>query len=54
MSDDPEMSGNGAAPPETNLVDLVIISGQSGAGKSAAMKRSDPPDWLIVVSSLCL
>jgi RNase adapter protein RapZ len=37
MSDDPSMSGNGAVPPGSNLVDLVIISGQSGAGKSSAM-----------------
>jgi UPF0042 nucleotide-binding protein len=48
MSDDPEMSGNGAAPPETNLVDLVIISGQSGAGKSSAMNVFEDAGYFCV------
>ncbi len=37
MSHDGSMSGNGAVASGSNLVDLVIISGQSGAGKSSAM-----------------
>jgi UPF0042 nucleotide-binding protein len=48
MSDDPEMSANGAAPPETNLVDLVIISGQSGAGKSSAMNVFEDAGYFCV------
>jgi RNase adapter protein RapZ len=48
MSDDPTMSGNGAAPPETNLVDLVIISGQSGAGKSSAMNVFEDAGYFCV------
>jgi UPF0042 nucleotide-binding protein len=48
MSDDPRMSGNGAAPPETNLVDLVIISGQSGAGKSSAMNVFEDAGYFCV------
>jgi RNase adapter protein RapZ len=48
MSDDPAMSGNGAAPPETNLVDLVIISGQSGAGKSSAMNVFEDAGYFCV------
>ncbi len=48
MSDDPGMSGNGAAPPETNLVDLVIISGQSGAGKSSAMNVFEDAGYFCV------
>jgi UPF0042 nucleotide-binding protein len=42
------MSGNGAAPPETNLVDLVIISGQSGAGKSSAMNVFEDAGYFCV------
>jgi RNase adapter protein RapZ len=48
MSDDPAMSGNGAAPPETNLVDFVIISGQSGAGKSSAMNVFEDAGYFCV------
>ena len=48
MSDDPAMSGNGAAPPDTNLVDLVIISGQSGAGKSSAMNVFEDAGYFCV------
>jgi UPF0042 nucleotide-binding protein len=48
MSDDPPMSGNGAAPPDTNLVDLVIISGQSGAGKSSAMNVFEDAGYFCV------
>ena len=48
MSDDPAMSGNGAAPPGTNLVDLVIISGQSGAGKSSAMNVFEDAGYFCV------
>jgi UPF0042 nucleotide-binding protein len=48
MSDDPAMSGNGAAPLETNLVDLVIISGQSGAGKSSAMNVFEDAGYFCV------
>jgi RNase adapter protein RapZ len=48
MSDDQAMSGNGAAPPETNLVDLVIISGQSGAGKSSAMNVFEDAGYFCV------
>jgi RNase adapter protein RapZ len=42
------MSGNGAAPPDTNLVDLVIISGQSGAGKSSAMNVFEDAGYFCV------
>ncbi len=48
MSDDPGMSGNGAAAPESNLVDLVIISGQSGAGKSSAMNVFEDAGYFCV------
>ena len=42
------MSGNGAAPPDTNLVDLVVISGQSGAGKSTAMNVFEDAGYFCV------
>jgi RNase adapter protein RapZ len=42
------MSGNGAAPSDTNLVDLVIISGQSGAGKSSAMNVFEDAGYFCV------
>jgi len=42
------MSGNGAAPPASNLVDLVIISGQSGAGKSSAMNVFEDAGYFCV------
>jgi UPF0042 nucleotide-binding protein len=42
------MSGNGAAPPGSNLVDLVIISGQSGAGKSSAMNVFEDAGYFCV------
>ncbi len=42
------MSGNGAAPPDSNLVDLVIISGQSGAGKSSAMNVFEDAGYFCV------
>ena len=48
MSDNPGMSGNGAAPPSPNLVDLVIISGQSGAGKSSAMNVFEDAGYFCV------
>ena len=48
MSDDPAMSGNGAAPPDSNLVDLVIISGHSGAGKSSAMNVFEDAGYFCV------
>jgi RNase adapter protein RapZ len=47
MSNDRVMSGNGA-PPDTNLVDLVIISGQSGAGKSSAMNVFEDAGYFCV------
>ncbi|MET0817866.1 MAG: RNase adapter RapZ [Solirubrobacteraceae bacterium] len=42
------MSGNGAVPPGSNLVDLVIISGQSGAGKSSAMNVFEDAGYFCV------
>ena len=42
------MSGNGAAPPGSNLVDLVVISGQSGAGKSSAMNVFEDAGYFCV------
>ena len=48
MSDDRPMSGNGAVPPGSNLVDLVIISGQSGAGKSSAMNVFEDAGYFCV------
>jgi UPF0042 nucleotide-binding protein len=48
MSDDQRMTGNGRVPPETNLVDLVIISGQSGAGKSSAMNVFEDAGYFCV------
>ena len=48
MSDDQGMSGNGAAAPAPNLVDLVIISGQSGAGKSSAMNVFEDAGYFCV------
>ena len=48
MSDDQRMSGNGAAAPAPNLVDLVIISGQSGAGKSSAMNVFEDAGYFCV------
>ena len=42
------MSGNGAKPPGSNLVDLVIISGQSGAGKSSAMNVFEDAGYFCV------
>lgn len=42
------MSGNGAAPSGPNLVDLVIISGQSGAGKSSAMNVFEDAGYFCV------
>jgi UPF0042 nucleotide-binding protein len=42
------MSGNGAAPPGSKLVDLVIISGQSGAGKSSAMNVFEDAGYFCV------
>ncbi len=42
------MSGNGAVPPGPNLVDLVIISGQSGAGKSSAMNVFEDAGYFCV------
>jgi RNase adapter protein RapZ len=42
------MSGNGRVSPETNLVDLVIISGQSGAGKSSAMNVFEDAGYFCV------
>ncbi len=48
MSDDQDMSGNGAAAPAPNLVDLVIISGQSGAGKSSAMNVFEDAGYFCV------
>jgi UPF0042 nucleotide-binding protein len=48
MSDNLGMSGNGAVPPSPNLVDLVIISGQSGAGKSSAMNVFEDAGYFCV------
>jgi UPF0042 nucleotide-binding protein len=48
MSDDPVMSGNGRVAPDSNLVDLVIISGQSGAGKSSAMNVFEDAGYFCV------
>ena len=48
IGDDQRMSGNGAAPPGSNLVDLVIISGQSGAGKSSAMNVFEDAGYFCV------
>ena len=48
MSDDPAMSGNGRVGPDSNLVDLVIISGQSGAGKSSAMNVFEDAGYFCV------
>jgi len=48
MSDNQPMSGNGAAPPGSNLIDLVIISGQSGAGKSSAMNVFEDAGYFCV------
>ncbi len=48
MSDDPGMSGIGAEAPGSNLVDLVIISGQSGAGKSSAMNVFEDAGYFCV------
>jgi UPF0042 nucleotide-binding protein len=48
MSDDPAMSGNGRVAPDSNLVDLVIISGQSGAGKSSAMNVFEDAGYFCV------
>jgi UPF0042 nucleotide-binding protein len=48
MSDDQAMSGNGAAPPGSNLIDLVIISGQSGAGKSSSMNVFEDAGYFCV------
>ena len=42
------MSGNGRVPSGTNLVDLVIISGQSGAGKSSAMNVFEDAGYFCV------
>jgi RNase adapter protein RapZ len=42
------MSGNGRVPPGSNLVDLVIISGQSGAGKSSAMNVFEDAGYFCV------
>jgi RNase adapter protein RapZ len=42
------MTGNGSAPPAPNLVDLVIISGQSGAGKSSAMNVFEDAGYFCV------
>ena len=42
------MSGDGAVPPGPNLVDLVIISGQSGAGKSSAMNVFEDAGYFCV------
>ncbi len=42
------MTGNGSAPPGPNLVDLVIISGQSGAGKSSAMNVFEDAGYFCV------
>ena len=42
------MSGNGRAPAASNLVDLVIISGQSGAGKSSAMNVFEDAGYFCV------
>jgi UPF0042 nucleotide-binding protein len=42
------MSGDGAVPPGSNLVDLVIISGQSGAGKSSAMNVFEDAGYFCV------
>ena len=42
------MSGNGAEPAGSNLVDLVIISGQSGAGKSSAMNVFEDAGYFCV------
>ncbi len=42
------MSGNGDAPPGSKLVDLVIISGQSGAGKSSAMNVFEDAGYFCV------
>jgi len=47
MSDDPLMTGDGARPPG-NLIDLVIISGQSGAGKSSAMNVFEDAGYFCV------
>ena len=48
MSDDPVMSGDGRVAPDSNLVDLVIISGQSGAGKSSAMNVFEDAGYFCV------
>ncbi len=48
MSDDLTMSGNGRVAPGSNLVDLVIISGQSGAGKSSAMNVFEDAGYFCV------
>jgi RNase adapter protein RapZ len=48
MSDDQGMTGNGRVPPGPNLVDLVIISGQSGAGKSSAMNVFEDAGYFCV------
>ena len=45
------MSGNGRVPPGSNLVDLVIISGQSGAGKSSAMNVFEDAGWIVRIGS---
>jgi len=42
------MSGNGRATPAPNLVDLVIISGLSGAGKSSAMNVFEDAGYFCV------
>jgi RNase adapter protein RapZ len=42
------MSGNGAVLPGSKLVDLVIISGQSGAGKSSAMNVFEDAGYFCV------
>jgi RNase adapter protein RapZ len=49
MSDDPLMIGDGdGARPPGNLIDLVIISGQSGAGKSSAMNVFEDAGYFCV------
>ena len=48
MSHNGPMSGNGRVPPGSNLVDLVIISGQSGAGKSSAMNVFEDAGYFCV------
>ena len=42
------MSGNGRVTPAPNLVDLVIISGLSGAGKSSAMNVFEDAGYFCV------